>query len=126
MLTEITPGVEWRELQALGPCRTTEALEPATPRRHYNDRKVLSVIHHPSVLHKSVDDLYSTMKTKEAPHQKLVTAALTIHRANFGLLVYKHPRPGIVHIYNKLFGDRPLAVTEGPEIGILYSLAERI
>jgi hypothetical protein len=41
-------------------------------------------------------------------------AALTLHRANFGLVVYKYPRPGVIHVFNKRFGSAPIALWEEP------------
>lgn len=135
MLTQ-TAHEEWRVLQCLPPlpkpfgllcrCITTEALEPTRNLRHYvTTSSVCGPIEHPSTLHKAVHDLYSTLTTRVVKDELLVLATVAIHRANFGLLVYKHPRPGIVHIYNKAFGERPLAEPDHIDIGLLYSAAER-
>lgn len=135
ILTEVVPGSEWRALAALpeaprprallNRCVTIEALEGQIP-------SALPPLcgtpcgepHHPTTMHKAVNDLYTTLKERQVRDERLVVATLVLHRANFGLVVYKHPRPGIIHAYNKKFGDAPLFVPEGPEIGILTSVRD--
>lgn len=67
-----------------------------------------------SLLHQAVDDLYQVLARKMPSTRVLAVASLRIYREGFGLVVYKHPRPGVVHVYNKVFGSRPLVIVTDP------------
>jgi|SRR5262245_27692613 len=84
--------------------------------------QLTGVVQPPYTVCNAVDDLFSTLKERQVRGGRLVNATLALHRAGFGLCVYPHPRPGIVHAYNKRFGSRPLAIVEEEvDIGLLCS-----
>lgn len=106
-------------------CNCLEIYPPATDPKHYTEHKRKHVVSHPTKLHKAVDDLFSVLKSRAVKDERLVVATMVLHKANFGLLVYKHPRPGIIHVYNKKFGG-PLLPPDEPEVGALSSVVGRI
>src|SRR5262245_59074113 len=73
----------------------------------------------------AVDDLFNVLKERRTLGNRLSNATLALHRAGFGLAVYKHPRPGVVHAWSKKFGNRPITLVEEEEdmvdVGLLYS-----
>lgn len=106
------------EIFDLPQVRTNDKGEPyvvhCRSARHYRETRVISRVHHPTALHRAVNDLFKTLVRERVPDNSLVTASLAIHSSDFGLVVYKHPRPGLVHIYNKKFGGRPIVLAEEP------------
>jgi len=123
MLVEVKRGEEWKEVrllssgvkQPLGLLKHSPYLEHQEwkPKALPPLRNQVVRFEHPTKLHESVDQLFQVLGKKLPVSKVLSSAALFIYKANFGLVVYKLPRPGVVHIYNKRFGGRPnVLVTE--------------
>ena len=123
MLTETVRGEEWREVRLLGTGKAVpRGLLKHSPYLEHQEwrptelprlKEIRVPIVHPTKLHEAVDSLFQVLGKKLPPSQVLGHASLLIYKSNFGLVVYKHPRPGVIHIYNKRFGGRPnVLVTE--------------
>lgn len=68
-----------------------------------------------------VDDLFTLLRNRETDRVLLVHAVMVLRKLNYGLLIHKSPRPGVVHIYNKKFGtDAPLKLEPLP-VGMLMA-----
>ncbi len=71
----------------------------------------------PTVEQHAVDTLFQVLRDKAVRGQDLAKATLVLHHHGFGMMVHKHPRPGIVHVFNKKFGDRPLEAPPTIDLG---------
>lgn len=78
-----------------------------------------------SLPQQAVDTLFGVLAGQEPLSKRMGLALGILHHEGFGLVILKHPAPGVVHAFNKRFGDRPLAQPEPADLGILYAAMAR-
>lgn len=61
-----------------------------------------------------VDDLFTIVQLNKPNGVLIIHALQVLNKLNFGLVVHKTPRPGVIHIFNRKLQGQPLKLSPLP------------